>query len=197
MAKQLRVWAVLFPVGLLAAAYVVFVGARLLSLNPPESAPAAQEFQYPTPLPCTPVPDPENPPLYPGAQDVAMVPAATAVWLGVSKTISFHTADSPQSVVAFYKDAMLRAGWSLGYQQSEAVKTPMIAQDIPTAGGPAPDLTTLARETPRVVYVQPEPGTVEVLAFSTLCGWGDHALELYIRVKAPAPGVTAVELEVH
>src|SRR4051794_14042728 len=62
---------------------------------------------------CPPVEDTLNPPIYPAAQAITVEPAATPQWLGVMKTVSFYTSDTPATVTAYYRAAMARAGWIL------------------------------------------------------------------------------------
>ncbi len=167
-------WGILLAVGMLAGVYAALVGAKVLAAFFPDPTQAGAVWQAPTREPCTPVADDLNPPVYPYAGHVAVLPAATPQWLGVIKTISFRTPDSPAQVAAFYQTTMTQDGWSADYQPTPDLKPP------------SPD------------QYASDPTILETLGFSAFCGTASaHPPRVYVVIHAPADGLTLVELQVH
>src|SRR5438874_1431925 len=59
-----------------------------------------------------PPPSVQNPPLYPNAQQVQVTP--TVFYKDIpAKLVTFRTDDKPDTVLAFYRDALRKEGWTL------------------------------------------------------------------------------------
>ncbi len=191
-------WGALLLVAVVAGLYATLAGAKVLTAFFPDPAQAITPWQDPTREPCTPVADDMTAPLYPNARQVMVIPAATPQWLGVIKTISFRTTDSPDQVVAFYQATMTRDGWFADYQMTEAMKTPSsYAPPTLAEGGPTAEYPL----TPVVQVLYPygdDPTVIETLGFAAFCGTASaHPPRVYVVIHAPVTGVTHVELQVH
>jgi hypothetical protein len=64
------------------------------------------------------LPNTDNPPLYPQAEEVQVRNKAPLDYDVVYKTIFFKTSDTPDAVLAFYEGALVKDGWSLEGRKS-------------------------------------------------------------------------------
>jgi hypothetical protein len=64
------------------------------------------------------LPNTDNPPLYPNAEEVQVRNKDPLDYDVVYKTISFKTSDTPNAVLAFYEEALVKDGWSLQERKS-------------------------------------------------------------------------------
>src|SRR5215203_7456248 len=85
------------------------------------STPYYDDIPHPFPTATTPSkhPDTWNPPIYPVSHNVNTFDTVHRQWLGLIKTTSFSTTNSPDAVRAWYNTEMERVGWLKSNQSTD------------------------------------------------------------------------------
>jgi hypothetical protein len=155
-----------------------------VSFNTPPFS--TEPLTFPTRLPCTPVPDPLNPPIYPKAQHVAVTPNPNRYWLEMMNATSFDTPDDADTVLDYYRAKMVADGWFLEFELSKALQTPATKDPYGNTFG------YLDYEVAKM------PDVKDVQGYAAFCNTTSaHPIRVVVVVRTLVDGRTQVQLRVY